>query len=246
MQDFISRLGVQFSDKEKQECLPVARRMIELASIVKVEGLLSLESETLVDHDFIKTGANLILDGTAPEMLEKILQHHLLSESHTGTALLERLLIAEAFLTIAKVPNSTQIVAAIVGAMIGEKYAAEILLEVTNKKIDINFLIDEYTSELSESANFEKRLLKLTRLELSYVLMTTNIILLGIALKGCSKSFIYHTKNGLREVNFVEICKLFEGLTPQTHKEAILAEQNSILDYLDQLEASGIFTETFE
>lgn len=61
MQDFILRLGVQFSDEDKQKCLPIARRMVYLAHASYEQGILGLEDEVVSDSPFMKMGVNLTI-----------------------------------------------------------------------------------------------------------------------------------------------------------------------------------------
>jgi len=247
MQEFILRLGVRFSDEEKRKCLPTAYRLIKLANIAYENGILALEQEVIengIDSDFMKMGANLIFNGVDPELVEKIFQHSVLSGGYTGADMLDRLLIAESFRIIQfGGPSTTMAVAYMAGAMLGEKYIPEIMSEMASvtakKEIDVDTLIEEYTIPLAESANFEERLLKLTKLELSYVLLRKDLIMLTTAFKGCNKSFIEHMRSGLPESSFERICELFRELPPQG-KDEILIFQKMMLEHIDRLENSEV------
>jgi chemotaxis protein MotA len=48
-------------------------RLVSLSEIVRREGLLALEDEEL-EHDFLKRGINLAIDGTDPEVIDAMLQ----------------------------------------------------------------------------------------------------------------------------------------------------------------------------
>ena len=251
MQNFILNLGVQFSEEEKQKCLPTARKMVHLAMLMHSEGIVGLGEEVSSKDTystFMKLGAEFILDCVEPEMMEKIFQHAILSGGFSGADLLERLLVAEGFLVMAPntfcMPNgeyamtfnsyhTASAVAHVLGAMIGEEYIAE-LDALTKESIDVEKNINSYTSPLKESEPFEKRLLELTNDELVNFLMPMDAYLLAIALKGCSKSFIYHMKNGFSEASFLNVCKSFSyPINEPTFKDDVLHHQNIIIKSLE-------------
>lgn len=171
----------------------------------------------------------------------------MLSEGYTGADLLEKLLIAEgliAIISLDHVIDRALLVAHVVGAMLGEKYMSEILSEVDvvkRKVIDVEALIDEYTSPVSGSEYFEERMLKLTKIELSYVLLATGPVSLSFALRGCSKSFIYEMKKGLQGDSLERICKLFQEFGVQ-EKEVISSYQCAMLNHIVQLEIAGMIS----
>jgi len=247
MQDFILRSGIQFSDEDKQKCLPIAHRMVHLANLSYEEGIFGVY-DAATDSDFMKMAANVVLSTTNRSIIEKILQHYILSNGYTGSDLLEKLIIIEGLHVIMACDNGfdrTSTVAHLVGAMLGEKYMPEVLSKIDyfakKKPLDIDAIIDECTSPLPESRSmyFEQEMLKLTKIELSYVSLTLGNFILSSALKGCSKSLIHYMKNNLSESSFEEICRLFKGIGTQSEEE-ISSQQHVILKHIAQLECSGI------
>ena len=230
-QDFILYSGLQLSDKEKKKCLSTAIRMIDLAKMTRLNGIITLEDEVLNDTSFLKLGANLILEGTDPTIIEKILHHSIISGGYTKTELLDRLIITEGLLAIINF-HSPSVIAHILGSIIGEQYIPE-LVEVTSKTINLDNYIDKYTIESSESINFEEKLLKSTRSELSHLFLSSDNLSLAIAFKFCSKAFINRMRNSLPMTRFSEICDIFSRLRASI--EDSLELQNIILNDLEKL-----------
>ena len=235
-QDFILYLGLQLPDEEKEKCLSTAIRMINLAEIAYLKGIISLEDEVLNDTTFLKSGINLMLEGIESTLLEKILHHSIISGGYTKTELLDRLIIAEGIVAIINF-HSPLVMAHILGSIIGEKYTIE-LIETTNKTIDLNSFVDKYTVESSESIDFEAKLSKLTRAELSRLFMSSDNYDLAVAFKFCSKSFINKMRDGLSTTRFTQICDKFSRSNAPI--ELSLEHQNIILIALDKLRISGV------
>lgn len=240
MQDFILYSGVQFSDEEKRKSFFTAKRMIDLYNVVRSRGILSLESEVVNDTAFIKMGVNLVIEGLPPEEIEEILQNFILTGGYTGTELLDRLIVTNGLVEIVTAypyfyyPFAT---ITIIGSLLGEKYISE--LAMTD--------VDKYIILLSESANFEKSLLALTRTELSLVLKSIDSDTLVQAFRGCSKSFIIKMRDGLDLNYFIYICKSFSSLMSlesDIAKENVLLCQNIVLCNLEKLKESGLIITT--
>ena len=253
MQEFILHLELKFSDEEKQKCLPTALRMVNLAYMAESHGILALKNEvTAEDTPFMKMGVDLILEGLTPDVIEKILQLSILSDEYAKTDLLDRLLILQGLTAIAG-GYRPFVTAHIIGAVLGEKYISKITAPM-NETLNLNDYIDKYTFPLPESSKFEKRLLELTRAELSLVLMPMDYFLLTIAFIGCSKSFINKMRDGVSENTFKQICKTFScrPSPKEEHpgcispKEEISEHQNLILRHLENLEKSGVIIKTTE
>lgn len=248
MKDFVCgsvcNLSFRFSDEEKCKCLSTVSRMIELARIAEENGILALESEVKIDSSFIKMCAELVLNNTTQDIYGKIVKYHILSNNSVGVELLEKLVVYESFLIISSnSPNRTEIVAAMLGAILGEKYLLDIekMLKSVNKMaFDVDYLMEEYTSPLLDSENFENRLLNLTTLEFLYVLRIIDPITIATASKGCTKSFISQIKDGISDDEFTQICRLFRILEPHVQKKEILESQNLILEYIGQLAETGL------
>lgn len=120
MLELITSLKPHFTDEDKERCLPVVHRMLELADSARREGLLSI-GEKLKDEDavFLKLILALIMDGCDPELVGRTAQHLILSEGYTGYELLSRLVIAQGCLYIRERANP-MFMARQLGAMLGE------------------------------------------------------------------------------------------------------------------------------
>ena len=248
MQNFVFYLGIQFSDEEKRKCLNTAKRMIGLVDVVRSVGILGLEDEVENDTAFMKMGVSLMVNGLPAYYVEKILQNAILSGEYPETHLLDKLIIMQGLKAIVN-RHSPFIIAHSVGSMLGEDYLPELIAETTITT-NLNMLIDTYTIPLPESANFEKKLLGLTKTQLSYLLKPIapgEHISSSMAFRGCSKSFINEMRVGLSAYSFSYICKFFSFL--REIKEEILehikydtlSSQNAILQYLKQLENSSFW-----
>ena len=239
MQDFIISLNINlnFSDEEKQKCIPTARKMVHLANFAREQGILGLEEELETDmtnvtkgDPFMETGINLIINCLDTSIVKEVLQYLILSGGYTGADLLEKLLIAQG-LTGIQEGYDPFVTANFMGAMLGEKYISEIVDLAKDRLIETDTLIDKYTFPLYESGHFESKMLKLTREDFSKALMN-DINTLAIAFKGCSREFINSTlREAVSERFFREICESFR-MAP--NRDEILEAQAKILTNLEE------------
>lgn len=250
IQDFILYLGTQLTDSEKLECVPTAINMVDLAKKVQRDGILSLENEVEEHNEFMKMGINLILEGLPVDAIERILHYSILSGGYTNKDLMNKLIMTQGLISITN-HYSPFVTAQIVGSIIGEKFISEITSEV-NKSKDLNTIIDKNTFPLAESINFEERLLELTRVELSQLLMPIHNFVIAMAFKGCNKFFIKKMRDGLSTNRYTEICETFSLLTAPIEEDTeyvslkteALQHQAVILIELEKLESSGIIIKT--
>ena len=146
MQDFIMDLGVQFTDEEKQACIKTVHKIIRIAKAVRIKGILGLEDEIVEeDNTFLKVGIELIACGRTPDFMERIFRNLLIADRKNGAELLERLLIAEGLIALEgnhimecnldlDIEHSqiAQVIAQLLGSMLGEKYMAQIVAEASS------------------------------------------------------------------------------------------------------------------
>ena len=126
MKDFIFDSHKQFTDEEVQKCIPIAKRMANLAILAREHGILSLDEYILdSDSDFLKAGVTMILSATQPIIINRVCSYAISSKGYTGADLLERLLISEGLIMIANPDATAKDVAFILGAMLGEEYILE-------------------------------------------------------------------------------------------------------------------------
>ena len=136
--------GNNFTDAERESCLPLIETFVSLSNAVKLAGFTALGEKAnttpyneviqagfsvLEDHaqqtddPFLKAGLLLIADGADTEYIIKILQQAIASEQQRlpGKQLLERLMILEGLLTVQKGLNP-HLVKMILASMLGVKY----------------------------------------------------------------------------------------------------------------------------
>lgn len=100
--DFGFRELIGCTVKDRQECLALIRRIVELTEIAKREGLLALEDK-LVDEDWpflLKTGVQLVVDGTYPGIVRTIVERFIIVGDYRGKELLARCIMLEGVLAI--------------------------------------------------------------------------------------------------------------------------------------------------
>ena len=241
MKDFILNLNVVYTDEEKEKCIPTVRRIIKLAKISKENGILSLKHEILENDDsFLIMGIDLISDGVHPEYIEKIFQYAIRTSQSAGADLLNKLLIAEGILAI-QASLHLPLMAYILGALIDEKYIPDIMkMTEAEENFDLKGFFDTYCGlgVISENSEFESRLLKLTTADLSRVLLTVDCYTLSVAFYKCSRSFLYHMRNGVSENTFIQICKNICN-THVVDEDELLNAQKQVLYNLAVLEDAG-------
>jgi len=237
MKNFLSSLEVQFSQEEKQSAISTIHQIVKLSRIAKEQGVLALESEisSLDSNIFLKNGISLILDGVHLELVEKILQYSIQSESYKGIDLLNRLLIMEGVLAIQSGLYPRTIIY-LLGSVLGENYPDKLLL-LFNQSEEIKTLSpDKITS--TESIPFTEKLLQLSEADLASLLIGIDYAVLAIAFFRCSTEFIYRMKYGVSKNSFVEICNYIQAIEMVSPEDA-LESQSSILRRLEYLLSCG-------
>lgn len=212
----ITNLNLQFTDEEKRNCLPTALKILALCEYTREQGIISLENEVAKEHIFIRIAAGLLLEGFGYERMEETLLSYILVGNYMGSELINRLIITEGFVSLAKTYRleSPLAIAYAIGSFLGEEYIEELIAAVTGITPDLNALINENTYFLPESQNFQDRLLTLTKRELSLVLSPSDYVELAEALKGCDIGFIKYIRDGVSEHCFVQICKTLAEIDP--------------------------------
>lgn len=122
MVDFIIKLNPQFTDADKEACLPVIDRIIELATIARSKGLLALEKEAEKEENiFLQRATMLIVDANDPDKVREMLEHFILADNHSGAELLSRVIILEGVMRVAAGSNPRFIREGL-NMILGEKY----------------------------------------------------------------------------------------------------------------------------
>ncbi|MCL1996393.1 MAG: hypothetical protein FWG63_09330 [Defluviitaleaceae bacterium] len=240
MQNFMQNLNIEFSDKEKQNCYPTARRLIDLFLFSQINGILALRDEVQKDRKFLKMGINLFLGGADVEVMEQVFCNLILSNSCDNEELLSKLLISQGVIMFGKQADPF-LAAYSIGSILGEDYILE-LIDITEQDVNINLVLDEKLLNLSESENFQNVLSKLTDIEVWHLLGNFNCWVLAVAFHGCSKEFINGIRNNIHTSDFVQICRFLNQI--QYDKETITENQNIILEHLKKLEKTNTFFTT--
>ncbi|HNI97240.1 MAG TPA: hypothetical protein PKN56_00440 [Leptospiraceae bacterium] len=91
---------IQCTDAEREECVPLMKTLVSFAQKSKAGGLLVLDDEvdnirTSVEGtaSFFKTGIELVIDGTDPEIIAEILSFKIMAGNYKGLPLLMRCII---------------------------------------------------------------------------------------------------------------------------------------------------------
>jgi len=241
LKDFILQLNLAFTDEEKEQCIPTVRRIIKLAKISQANGILSLKHEISEDDDsFLIMGIDLIADAVHPEYIEKIFQYSILSSRSSGLDLLNKLLISEGILAI-QTGMYLYLMAHILGSLIEEKYIPDIIkMAEAEETFDLKNFFETHCNldSVSKSPVFESKLMNLTVVDLSWVLLSVDCYTLSVAIHKCSKAFVYHMRNGVSENTFMQICKHIKGMH-SIDEDEILNAQKLVLYNLAVLEDAG-------
>jgi hypothetical protein len=114
----------QFTEADKEACLPLIQKLFMFSVISRRSGLLALGDEMENEGDaFLKKAVKLAMDDCRP--IENILNDAIEKENPTGVQLLKRLIITRGMAAIVdgvKPPN----MASTFAALLGSKYADRI------------------------------------------------------------------------------------------------------------------------
>jgi len=90
-----------FTREEKEACLPAIDALVGCCRITRIQGVLALEDFVhRHNNDFLTFAATLVIDGRDPDLVKGMLQTLISADDHTGSALLERLIITEGILNV--------------------------------------------------------------------------------------------------------------------------------------------------
>ncbi|MCL1997472.1 MAG: hypothetical protein FWG65_01745 [Turicibacter sp.] len=233
-----------FTNVEKEACLPVILKMLDLAQITRREGVLSLEAEAAEeDNLFLKTGIELITDGTDPAMVELVLQNLISANDYQGVELLSRKIMLCGVLQIQSGCNP-RIMATILLSMLGEEYLSktsyilELQEAMSESYIKFSQMLHKTRVLWEESAVFEERISKLFPHEIQKLINGRTFYSLELALAGgCSVGLVYKILNNMSQKRRNQLCE--DILRLQATKEMVLRGQEGMLNSLDKLEKAG-------
>lgn len=96
----------QCTIEKKRECITLISQIVELSEIARREGLLAIEDVLdRMTHPLLIKGLELIINGTKPDMLEKILTTYIFFGNAKGKILLEQCIVCEGILSIQRGEN---------------------------------------------------------------------------------------------------------------------------------------------
>ena len=89
------------SKEEKEGLVPMIDALVEMAKVVRVQGLLAMEDYIADMPDyFTRAAMRLLVDGTDPEITNAMLDIYMVASHETGADLLRQLIIKEGFLSM--------------------------------------------------------------------------------------------------------------------------------------------------
>jgi len=122
MLELYLKLNCEFTDAEKEACIPIIKRIVELAQQTRLKGLLSLGDGLETEQNFfLTTGLMMAVDSIDAETISEYLQILILADNRKGSELLERMIITTGILEIVS-GNNPRAIALKLAAMLGEEY----------------------------------------------------------------------------------------------------------------------------
>ena len=217
--------GIVYSPDDRLKCLPVAVRMVELAQKIVDYGFASIDEEYRPGDNYFNAGLAVLPAGLGLSAARKVFNYLLAAGGYTGTVLLEKIIIAEGFLTILEHYTKPEATALVVGSILGEEYIEHLTKLLETMDIDPSKV---GTSPRSECAEFQNRLRSLPKCELAILLANTDNLTLSFALVGCDNDIVALVKDNVSTVNFVEICSTLRYYLHLSTEEIVI-QQNEML-----------------
>ena len=238
MLKLIMNRDIVFTTADKESCVPVVKKMIDLAHLARMNGVLALEDVLAQEENvFLKTAITLVVDGVDPVITEHILSNLILADDHKGTQLLERLITAEG-ITAIQAGENPQVIAMRLYSILGEKYlpSFENTIRELLEKIAVKLRDKKATLE---SEPFEKLITGMGGRDLQLALSSiTNSWTLGYALYGCGFDLICKVLDNLSQNMCVQLCEdilIIENLSEHAVKEA----QDEIVEIYQKQQNAG-------
>jgi flagellar motor component MotA len=93
--------GIQFTEKEKESCMPLIHKLLGFSIAAREKGLLILEYEIEKEpDDYFKKGLQMIVNGERPAEVESTLQSIINEEKSSEIKLLEQYIIMRGILLL--------------------------------------------------------------------------------------------------------------------------------------------------
>ena len=178
-------LGI-FTHEEREACLPIVELMVECANVARKEGVLALEEFSInKGNDFLTFAMQLVCEGYHPDLVKSMLEILISTGNHSGSTLLERLIILEGVLSIQSGENPRVIETKLL-CFLGEEYLRKRnLFPYYNPPVpDMSEIFSDTTPP--EYDAFDKTIQALSNGDLQAVIKEISNMDLVFALKGCS------------------------------------------------------------
>lgn len=176
-----------FSKAEKDAMLPVIDIIMKCAETARREGVLALEECAQTQgNDFLAFAVALVVDGTDPMFVKALLETLISADGHTGSALLERIIITEGVLSIQAGDNPLLIETKLL-ACLGEDYLRERGFFPSFKA---QAEIDQRISQLEwrgERNDFCEMVMRMPNAEIQQVFKEVQFEELSRAIAGCDE-----------------------------------------------------------
>lgn len=233
MLGLFAKMGVNFSQSDRDACKHLVYRFVELSRIARKQGLLALDVEIERDNNFfLATAVGMVVDGVDPQTIRDILQAMIQSGKHSGSALLSRLLIAEGTISLQQ-SDHPRIIALRLSAMLGEQYVEQIgneLFSLRDSKATLHKFLESVNTKkaLPDSENFEYVFLQLDDRTIQQVLRGVHEPVLLEALRGCGYTLIWKMLQNVSINTNYWIAENWDA-SHASRKEPILHCQDEIL-----------------
>ena len=132
---------IEFTNEEKEACLPAAERIMELADLAKRESILAFAAEAEKEKDmYLKTALKMAADGIHADLFAEVINVLFIKEKPQGAELLRRFIIHRGVYLIIRGDFSLQRLKVLLGSL----YVPQLLLPKNNDrnyKMTFNYLL---------------------------------------------------------------------------------------------------------
>jgi hypothetical protein len=231
-----------FTDEERDSCLPIVEQALELTALARDEGVLALEGWAKAhDNTFVSFLLMIIIDGTDPRIVEDFGRTIIDAGGYKGGELLSRLLTLESVLMVQAGMNPRLVEVKLL-AMLGEKYLMAKGLYSTSgtpyfPEYDRRFAALSAQEGLPASKAFNEAFETMNDRDIQAVLRETDRVDFSVSLSGSTGAAAVRLMNNLSKRLGAMV---LEGIdATNTTEEEIYAAQGRILATVDKLLKSG-------
>ena len=235
-----------FTTADKDAALPWVAILVELANLARCAGILALEeamqNNIHQDNLLLKTGLELIIDGTSPELVARILGNLIVSSGYTGEDLLKQFLCFDGVLMVQRGMNP-RIITCNLLALLGQDYLQHIPVEdPTNSYVSQILHIfngQEVQAQNPAYSAFNEVVSALGPRDIQLILREKGMLgVMEVALNGATSLSAYNVLMALSSHNLTDIYNNRHNL--HNHDEAtIVMHQQLILTEINRLATTG-------